>query len=645
MSVEVAAIVARLEMDTKQFEQRLDKAERSIRDVEDTAEKGSGKMGGLASSMKGVAVAAAAGMGLNFMKGQIAGAVNAASDLDESINAMAVAAPGAADELMRMGENAASSMGISQRAFNEAFVSFSAFGEKIDSSNLAGTFQDYATRAGDFASVMNLDMDEALTKFRSGLAGETEPLRAFGIDLSAAAVAAYAVEKGISASASSMTEAEKVQARYGLLMQQTDKFAGDFANTSGEMANQQRILTAEWEDAQAMLGGYLIPAMSAFLAVLIKIVQAIPDHVTNFETGISAISRVTQKLFDVIDPFSDTWTDADEAMYKFQVTLGHAKDRLNDGIKPFQVAAEWLAHLSNEGALTAETMKAVAEATGASADDMVRAGEVVHEYADELGLTEKQLRALDGLTEEYATQAAQQQIQAYDDAWAAARKLEYQTRQAATAQDDLTAATWDSIDALKSSVDPVFAAIGAAQRYTETLRKVDEDGERTNEELVELARVTLDAQIAMDNVDSGNIQQMLALLQGSLGLSADEAEELLRQLHILDGSKYVFTVEERRTMVETREQRYRNVPQGVDFGLLKYHTGGVIGGRMGTDEVLTVLQKGEGVIDRDTMRNGIGAATTVYVTVEGNVTTEQELAEAVRQSLLETQRRGGTVTL
>ena len=39
---------------------------------------------------------------------------------------------------------------------------------------------------------------DALALFQSGLAGETEPLRKFGIDLSAAAVEAHAIATGIS---------------------------------------------------------------------------------------------------------------------------------------------------------------------------------------------------------------------------------------------------------------------------------------------------------------------------------------------------------------------------------------------------------------------------------------------------------------
>ena len=44
---------------------------------------------------------------------------------------------------------------------------------------MAGVINDLTTRAADFASVMNIDVQEASTVFRSGLSGETEPLKRF----------------------------------------------------------------------------------------------------------------------------------------------------------------------------------------------------------------------------------------------------------------------------------------------------------------------------------------------------------------------------------------------------------------------------------------------------------------------------------
>jgi len=216
-------------------------------------------MGGVQQATRRMAGALAAAFGAREIVRFGADAIDAASDYTESMNAVEVATGDAANEIFELGKTAATELGLSKTAVNEAAVAFAAFGEKINAGDVGGVFEEFIGRATDFASVMNLDVDQALTKFQSGLAGETEPLRKFGIDISAAAVSAFALANGIGETGEKLTETEKVQARYGLLLRQTDKFAGDFANTSGELANQMRIQTAEMENASIELGKELLP--------------------------------------------------------------------------------------------------------------------------------------------------------------------------------------------------------------------------------------------------------------------------------------------------------------------------------------------------------------------------------------------------
>ena len=190
--------------------------------------------------------------------------IDLASDLGESINAVNVSYDKQARAVRKLGTQAADSLGLSNEQFNSLAVRFSAFSKTIaggQGKKVVTTLDDLTTRAADFASVMNLDVNEAANLFQSGLAGETEPLRRYGLDLSAAAVEAHAFATGIATGSGELTEAEKIQARYSLLMQQTTKTAGDFANTSDSLANRQRILNARWDDARAKLGTGLLPYM------------------------------------------------------------------------------------------------------------------------------------------------------------------------------------------------------------------------------------------------------------------------------------------------------------------------------------------------------------------------------------------------
>jgi hypothetical protein len=230
----------------------------------------------ISKSMKGALGAIGVGFTLNKVVDGIKGAITASSDLSEAVNAINVSYGEQAKEIERLGEVAAQGLGLSRVELYGIATQFSSFSKTIagDGGDAVAVFNDLSTRGADFASVFNLDVNTALAKFQSGLAGQSEPLRAFGIDLSAATVEAYALDNGIIKSGETMTEQQKILARYGALMEQTSMVQGDFANTSDGLANQQRILNAEFENAKAEVGQALIPVMTELLGV---VMQHIPE--------------------------------------------------------------------------------------------------------------------------------------------------------------------------------------------------------------------------------------------------------------------------------------------------------------------------------------------------------------------------------
>lgn len=218
-------------------------------------------------------VVAGIGLGLGAaIASQIKPAIDAASNLNESINAVNVSFGEAAEGVLALGENAARGLGLSKNELFGISVQFSAFAKNIagEGGDVAKIIDDISTRGADFASVYNLEVSDALAKFQSGLAGQSEPLRKFGIDLSAANVEAYALENGIGDGTGALTEQEKVLARYGLIMQQTAITQGDFANTSDSLANQQRITKATIEDLRAEIGEKLLPIMSNMMGFILQ---------------------------------------------------------------------------------------------------------------------------------------------------------------------------------------------------------------------------------------------------------------------------------------------------------------------------------------------------------------------------------------
>ena len=226
-------------------------------------------------------VTAGIGIGLGVaIASQIKPAIDAASDLSEGINAVNVSFGDAAEGVLKLGENAARGLGLSKTELFGISVQFSAFAKTIagEGGDVVKVVDDISNRGADFASVFNLDVSDALAKFQSGLAGSSEPLRAYGIDISAVTVEAYALANGIGDGSGKLTEQEKILARYGAIMEQTEGVTGDFANTSDGLANQQRILAATIEDTRAEIGEKFMPIMQDIqVFILEKVIPAFTD--------------------------------------------------------------------------------------------------------------------------------------------------------------------------------------------------------------------------------------------------------------------------------------------------------------------------------------------------------------------------------
>ncbi len=287
-------VVVQLVLDTSRYNKGATSAARSTAQIQGAVDKTSKSVSGLGSTAlkAGAALGAAfaAKAVLSFAKSSIA----AFSNLEESVNAVEVSFGDASEGVLALGENSAEQFGLSTRAVNEAAVAMSAFADKIDEADPAGAFGNVLQRATDFASVMNIDVEESLLLFRSGLAGESEPLRKFGIDVSAATVTAVGLAAGLGGVNGKLDEGEKVQARYLAIMEQTEKTAGDFANTADGLANSQRILSAKWEEAQVLLGAKLAPAMTTLL-------KAGTDLIPVFVLVVDVIGEVIEQATPLIE--------------------------------------------------------------------------------------------------------------------------------------------------------------------------------------------------------------------------------------------------------------------------------------------------------------------------------------------------------
>jgi D-alanyl-D-alanine carboxypeptidase len=210
-------------------------------------------------------------------------ATDAASDLNESVNATNVVFGKSAGVIDQWAGRSAESFGLSSRAFRQAVTPMGAMLQNLGLSqrDAADWSVKLTGRASDMASVFNTDVSTALQAINAGLRGESDPLEQFGVGLNEAAVNAKAVELGLAGAGGEVSANAKAQARLALIMDQTNKIEGDFAATSGEVANQQRITAAEAENAAAQFGQKLLPIKQK----LIKVASSLVDWFSGLSEG------------------------------------------------------------------------------------------------------------------------------------------------------------------------------------------------------------------------------------------------------------------------------------------------------------------------------------------------------------------------
>lgn len=187
--------------------------------------------------------------------------VQQATTLEEATSKVNVVFREGAAEVQDWAVASAEAFGMSESAALEATGTygnlFQAFGLGREQATEMST--TLVGLAADLASFNNTSMEDAIIAIRSGLSGETEPLKRFGVALSDVRLKTEAMNLGFGEIKGVLDPATKAQAAYSLIMKDTALAQGDFARTSDGLANQQRILAAEFANAKTEIGVGLLP--------------------------------------------------------------------------------------------------------------------------------------------------------------------------------------------------------------------------------------------------------------------------------------------------------------------------------------------------------------------------------------------------
>ncbi|MCK9577108.1 MAG: hypothetical protein M0R51_14485, partial [Clostridia bacterium] len=203
--------------------------------------------------------------------------INAASDINEVQNVVDTTFGNMSGDIDNFAKTATEKYGLSTLAAKQYTGTMGAMLKSmgLSTASAADMSKEIAGLSGDLASFYNLDTETAFEKIRSGISGETEPLKQLGINMSEANLSAFALSQGITTAYNKMSSAQKTMVRYNYLLSVTSDAQGDFAKTSNSWANQVRILQLNFENLEATLGKAFIASLTPVLSFVNQLIEGL----------------------------------------------------------------------------------------------------------------------------------------------------------------------------------------------------------------------------------------------------------------------------------------------------------------------------------------------------------------------------------
>lgn len=255
-------------------------------------------------------------------------AVGLAGDARETASAFETVFGPAAAGVQKQLDSLTDRFGLYNPELQDAARQFGVFGKSagVADKDLSGFSTELVQAGLDLGSFYNADPSEVFSALQSGLAGETEPLRKFGIFISDTALKAQAATQGLTGE---LTDQQKVMLRQQLIMASLGDAQGDLARTSEGYANQQRAATGRWSTFLQLLGGPMTTAATGAFrglnSILTVAISELQSRLPGMEAGAQRLSdrfaelgeKAARELPGAIDTLTAKWDGLQERWSSF----------------------------------------------------------------------------------------------------------------------------------------------------------------------------------------------------------------------------------------------------------------------------------------------------------------------------------------
>jgi hypothetical protein len=367
--------------------------------VKGDASKLKKEIGGVTGAIQKFAGPAAIGAAVVGLAGLAKGAIDAGSRLEQSVGGVDAVFKETADTIHAFGETSAETVGLATSEFNGLATLtgalFKNMGVPIQES--ADKTLILTQRGADLAATFGGPVSGAMEAINSALKGENNPIEAYGIKLSAAAVEARVLADNHGLLKSEIEDAHKAQAVYNIIMDQSADSAGQFGREAKTAAGQQERLNAELENAKAEIGAGLLPLWVTLLETARDFVPVIKDAAEGMVDLVAEMKPLIDALGWLITQYNNLkggLDDAKESENSFMQFLGEAGDAVLGFGGGLGVLIKGIESLGEAEAETTESIEAQDDAMFAAAEramELKGATDEVTTATDELRLSEEEL--------------------------------------------------------------------------------------------------------------------------------------------------------------------------------------------------------------------------------------------------------------
>jgi len=162
-------------------------------------------------------------------------------------------------------------------------------------------------RSLDIGAFANVSDADAFRAVMSGITGETEPLKKFGIVVNETATKAELLRLGFKGNATQASEAAKAIARANIILRQSAEMHGQVARESDQLAEQEKRTRAEFTKAAEDFGQKFLPVAKDVLVWATKALDAfnkLPEGTQNAALGMLALVAASGPIAAVIKGLS-----------------------------------------------------------------------------------------------------------------------------------------------------------------------------------------------------------------------------------------------------------------------------------------------------------------------------------------------------